>query len=64
MKFEQSMKELEAIIEKMENPDTSFEELVRLYEKGVELSNFCTQTIKNAQAKITLLKEGKEEVVD
>lgn len=64
MKFEQSMKELQSIIEKMENPDTSFEELVRLYEKGVELSNFCIQTIKNAQAKITVLKEGKEEVVD
>lgn len=64
MKFEQSMNELESIIEKMENPDTSFEQLVQLYEKGVELSNFCMQTIKNAEAKITQLKEGKEEVVD
>ena len=64
MKFEQSMKDLEAIIAKMEDPNTSFEELVKLYEKGVELSNSCAQTIKDAEAKITMLKEGKEEVVD
>ena len=64
MKFEQSMKELESIIAKMEDPKTSFEELVQLYEKGVKLSNFCAQIIKNAEAKITMLKEGKEELVD
>ncbi|MGN0797619.1 MAG: exodeoxyribonuclease VII small subunit [Christensenellales bacterium] len=64
MKFEESMKELESVIAKMEDPNTSFEQLVKLYEKGIELSNFCTQTIKNAEAKITKLKEGKEEVAD
>ncbi|MGN0771705.1 MAG: exodeoxyribonuclease VII small subunit [Christensenellales bacterium] len=62
MNFEQSMKELENIISKMENPDTSIEESVELYEKGVKLSNNCLNIIKNAEAKIALLKDdGKEE---
>ena len=49
------------IATKLENQNTSLEECIELYEKGVQLSKTCTELLQKAQSKLTLLKDGKEE---
>ena len=63
--FEQSLQELEALVEKMEQGDLSLEESLQHFERGVQLTRACQQALKEAEQKVeTLLKKnGQEEVV-
>jgi len=63
--FEQSLKELETLVEKMEQGDLSLEESLQHFERGVQLTRACQQALKDAEQKVeTLLKkDGQEEVV-
>jgi exodeoxyribonuclease VII small subunit len=63
--FEQSLKELENLVEKMEQGDLSLEESLQHFERGVQLTRACQQALKDAEQKVeTLLKKnGQEEVV-
>ena len=40
-KFEESMKELEEIVEKLESGEASLEEALNYFEAGINLSNSC-----------------------
>lgn len=57
--FENLLSQLEKTADKLENPDVSLEEAIKLYEKGMELSKECTQILENAKQKITLLTEAE-----
>ncbi|UCC56970.1 MAG: exodeoxyribonuclease VII small subunit [Gammaproteobacteria bacterium] len=63
--FEQSLKELEALVEKMEQGDLSLEESLQHFERGVQLTRACQQALKEAEQKVEalLIKNGQEEVV-
>lgn len=63
--FEQSLRELETLVEKMEQGDLSLEESLQHFERGVQLTRACQQALKDAEQKVeTLLKkDGQEEVV-
>lgn len=50
--FEEALKELEAIVEKLSNQDISLEESVKYYEEGIRLSKICSETLENASLKI------------
>lgn len=50
--FEDALKKLESIVEKLGNQDITLEESVELYEEGLKLSKFCTETLENASLKI------------
>ncbi|MEX0823855.1 MAG: exodeoxyribonuclease VII small subunit [Balneolaceae bacterium] len=50
--FEEALKKLESIVEKLGNQDITLEESVELYEEGLKLSKFCTETLENASLKI------------
>ncbi|NNG13019.1 MAG: exodeoxyribonuclease VII small subunit [Halobacteria archaeon] len=62
--FEQSLQELEALVEKMEQGDLSLEESLQHFERGVQLTRACQQALKEAEQKVeTLLKKnGQEEI--
>ncbi len=61
--FEEAIKELEAIAEKLEKGQLSLEESILAYEKGIELKNLCNTKLKEAETKIeTLVKSEKGEV--
>jgi exodeoxyribonuclease VII small subunit len=55
LKFEDSLKKLEAIVEKLESGDLSLEESLQAFEEGVSLSLFCQQELKKADGQVTLL---------
>lgn len=62
--FETSLKELEALVEKMEQGDLSLEESLSHFERGVQLSRACQQALKAAEQKVEILmkKSSQEEI--
>ena len=58
--FEDSLKQLEAIIAKLEKGDLPLEESVRLFEEGVRLSNACKTEIESAEGKVQILLKQKD----
>ena len=61
--FEQSLQELETLVEKMEQGDLSLEESLSHFERGVQLSRSCQQALKAAEQKVEILmqKNGQDE---
>ena len=60
LSFEEALKELESIVKTLELEDTTLEDSVTLYQKGVELSKFCTEILTNAELKISQVNEVNE----
>ncbi len=60
--FEETLAELESIVEKLENSDAGLEEAVKLYEKGIKLSATCDKMLNDAKMKITILSSGENGV--
>jgi exodeoxyribonuclease VII small subunit len=58
--FEESLKQLEAIVSKLERGDLPLEESVRLFEEGVKLSNACKGDLEAAEGKIQVLLKQKD----
>lgn len=63
MKFEEAMKQLEETVKKLESGETTLDESMELFEKGVGLSRTCQKLLQEAQLKVTkLISETDEEV--
>lgn len=61
MNFEESLIELESIVEKLEKGQISLDESLVLFEKGVRLVRECSITLQKAQQKVeTLIVENIE----
>ena len=63
-RFEDSLKRLEEIASRLEDSDTGLDESIKLYEEGIKLSKICYTKLKNAELKITELKNKLEEDID
>ena len=63
--FETALKELEALVEKMEQGDLSLEDSLRHFERGVMLSRTCQQALQAAEQKVEILmqKNAQEDTV-
>ncbi len=63
--FEQSINELEEIINTLESGELSLEESFKKFEKGVTLSKLCSQRLDETEKKVTvLLQNSNEEYVE
>jgi len=62
--FEKSLKELEALVAKMEQGNLSLEESLRDFERGVQLTRACQQALKEAEQKVEILLKntGQEDI--
>jgi exodeoxyribonuclease VII small subunit len=54
-KFETALKELEQIVEQLEDSDVSLDDALKLFEKGIKLSQFCSARLDEAEQKVELL---------
>ncbi len=54
-KFEDYLKELENILEKLENEEVALEDALKFYEEGIKLSKKCEKILNDAKQKITVL---------
>lgn len=59
--FEKSLDELEKIVEELQNGDISLDESIKLFERGIKLSNECRKTLETARQKITSLTKEEQE---
>ncbi|ANQ64353.1 exodeoxyribonuclease VII small subunit [Staphylococcus equorum] len=66
--FEEMMKELEGIVQKLDNENVSLEESLNLYQRGMKLSTTCDETLKDAEKKVNELMTDEnvenEETID
>jgi exodeoxyribonuclease VII small subunit len=62
--FEQTMKELETLVERLERGELPLEEALKQFERGVELTATCQAALKNAEQKVEILlkKSGAGEI--
>lgn len=58
--FEEALKSLESIVTKLEDPDVSLEESIRLYEEGMKLSRYCTGILDNATLRIEKINDRSD----
>ena len=61
MSFEQAYKMLEEIANKLESPETTLDESIKLFEDGVKLSKYCSDILDKAKQKIEILEKGTDE---
>ena len=55
--FEDSLAELEQLVEKMEKGDITLEESLKSFERGVALTRTCQKALQEAEQKVQLLLE-------
>jgi exodeoxyribonuclease VII small subunit len=58
--FEAAIAELESIVKKLEEGDSTLEQSLVLYERGVQLSRFCHARLEDAERRIEILGERGE----
>lgn len=57
--FENSMLELEQVVKKLEKGDTTLDESLSLFEKGVKLSKECQNMLDKAEKKVSVLLKNE-----
>ncbi|MCZ0704096.1 exodeoxyribonuclease VII small subunit [Natronobacillus azotifigens] len=50
--FEDAMKNLEEIVEKLEEAEVPLEKAIQYYQQGMELSKLCSDKLKNVEEKM------------
>jgi exodeoxyribonuclease VII small subunit len=60
LSFERALKELEAIVGRLERGDVELEESIAIYERGDALKAHCDQLLKQAEAKVERLTFGPD----
>jgi exodeoxyribonuclease VII small subunit len=62
--FEQSLKELEQLVEKMRKGDVPLDESLKLFEKGITLVRTCHTRLESAEKKVELLISRTDGVLE
>ena len=52
MSFERALKELEDIVQRLEQGKVELEESITIYERGEQLKDHCDRLLKQAEAKV------------
>lgn len=50
--YEEAFKQLETIVNKLQDENTSLDEAVELFKQGIELQKYCQTLLKNAEDKV------------
>ena len=58
--FEESLKKLESIVDKLEKGDLSLEDSLKLFEEGVGLSAACKKELEEADGKVQILIKQRD----
>jgi exodeoxyribonuclease VII small subunit len=53
--FERSLMRLEEVVRKLESPQLSLDEAMKLFEEGVALSRECQKQLEEAEGKVEIL---------
>lgn len=59
LSFEKAIEELEGIVARLEKGELALDESIDFFQRGVELSKYCSKRLDEAERRITLLVEGE-----
>jgi exodeoxyribonuclease VII small subunit len=57
--FEKAAAELEEIVKKLEKGELTLDESIECFQRGVELTKYCSKRLDEAERSITMLIEGE-----
>lgn len=60
--FETALKELEQLVAAMEQGEMSLEDALKAFERGVELTRHCRDTLKQAEQRVFMLSEENDQL--
>jgi exodeoxyribonuclease VII small subunit len=60
-RFEESLAELERLVEQLEQGNLALEESLQLFARGVELTRVCEKALREAEQKVQILLEENGE---
>ncbi|RME93479.1 MAG: exodeoxyribonuclease VII small subunit [Candidatus Hydrogenedentota bacterium] len=63
LSFEDALRELEDITRRLESGQDSLEDSIKLYERGIQLKQYCEMKLKEAEGKWIKLSQEGDEVV-
>lgn len=58
--FEKALSELEGIVEKMEKGEMTLDESIEMFQKGIELSDYCSKRLDEVEKRITVLLQDEK----
>lgn len=64
MTFEESFSKLETIKSALENPETSFDDALKLYGESVKWTKNCLEILNECEGKITAIKSEIDGLVE
>ncbi|MCA1058175.1 exodeoxyribonuclease VII small subunit [Rossellomorea aquimaris] len=59
--FETAMEQLEEIVEKLEEGEVPLEKALEFYQKGMDLSKYCHDTLQKAENQLTKMMTDEGE---
>ncbi len=63
MNFEETMQELEKIVQELEKGDMNLDDSINKFEEGMKLSKSASDYLEKAEKKITVLINAKDEEI-
>ena len=60
IKFEETLKKLERIVDDLEKGELTLDEALKKYQEGIELSRACAERLESAKKKIDVLVKNKK----
>ena len=57
--FEEALRQLEEIVENLEDGSLDLDKSIEMFQKGMELSSICTKKLDDAERKVTMLIQTK-----
>ena len=60
LNFEDSLDQLEQLVTQIENGELSLDESLKVFEKGIQLTQHCQKTLSEAEQKVKILTENQE----
>ncbi len=58
--FEEGIKRVENIIEALQSGEVSLEESIKLYRDGVEILDYCSNKLNDAERQVKILQKSTE----
>ena len=60
--FELALFELQEIINKLESNSISLEEMIKLYESGMVLMDYCSKELNNVEERVKILVKENDKI--
>ena len=61
--FEQSIKQLEQIVQELEDGDLHLEKALKKFEEGMKLTKLCSEKLDETEKKVSILLKNSEGLI-